>query len=73
MARVAVSRRCSHDWVRMRPVVVVINDPERVAKGGVTCNARCARCGHVAWAHWPGGAGSPIEAAGDPWRTVVAR
>jgi len=46
-------RRCEHEWERVRPVVVVVNDPLAEAKGGETHNAVCKSCGAKAWLHWP--------------------
>ena len=40
-----------HDWLRVRAVVTVINDPDAHKKDG-TYNAVCA-CGAKAWLHWP--------------------
>ncbi len=45
-----------HAWFKVEPpVVVVVNDPYAVEKGGVTYNARCATCSETAWLHWTGG------------------
>jgi len=44
---------CAHWWERVRPVVVVVNDPLAGEKGGETYNAECASCGQRAWLHWP--------------------
>lgn len=44
---------CEHEWKRVPPVVVVVNDPLRYQKGEITYNAECERCGRRAWVHWP--------------------
>jgi hypothetical protein len=49
---------CEHDWKRVPPVVVAINETEartygRRVKGTETYNAVCLRCGQRAWLHWP--------------------
>jgi hypothetical protein len=44
---------CDHDWKRVDPVVVTVNDPLALAKGGQTYNAVCGHCGSKEWLHWP--------------------
>jgi len=48
-----MNRDCAHFWKRVRPVVVVVNDPYEREKGNETYNAECSRCGMRAWLHWP--------------------
>jgi hypothetical protein len=48
-------REHEHEWRKVPPVVVVVNDPLADVKGNQTFNARCAVCGLRAWLHWPSG------------------
>jgi hypothetical protein len=48
-------REHKHEWRKVPPVVVVVNDPLAIVKGGETYNARCTSCGEQAWLHWPSG------------------